>query len=276
MISTRSLARPTVAAATLATLATFALAGCSEPTTDTNERPASSTTTASSPASEPATEPGSTETTTSAAPEPSEATTSAAPEPTETTPAEPAGAGRPSGRLLSAAEVPGFNEDFTWKQGATRTSEPRALFGTCQRFAISSIGATSVAVRHFSPTRPGQPNPPDLAGELVAEFPDTATAQRAFAVLKSWRKQCGDRVPPRGKVGALQDVPVDGGTGGWYLLTYPSRTSRDDAFFDAQGMTVVGTRIAMVKLRLLGQDYNYEPGQEPMVAALQHAAAKLT
>ena len=70
-------------------------------------------------------------------------------------------------------------------------------------------------------------------------------------------------------------MTVDGGTGGWYLLTYPAKGNADDAYFDAQGMTVVGTRIAMVSMRLLGQDYNYEQGREPMVAALQHAAARL-
>jgi hypothetical protein len=50
----------------------------------------------------------------------------------------------------------------------------------------------------------------------------------------------------------------------------------DAQFFDAQGMAVVGSRIAMVEMVLAGQDYNYEAGQEPMVTALQHAAARLT
>ena len=265
MISSRALARPTVAAATLASLAVLTLAGCSQPTTATSERPASSTTKASAPETTP---------TKKATPSrPAETTTSAAPEPSDTASPDVAGSG---GRLLSAAEVPGFNDQFAWKDGATRASEPHALFGTCQRFAITSIGATSVAVRDFVPAEPGRVDPPDAAGELVAEFPDTTTARRAFAVLRSWRQQCTDRVPARGKVGNLQDVSVDGGTGGWYLLTYPSKGTGDDAFFDAQGMSVVGTRIAMVKMRLLGQDYDYEPGQEPIVSALQRASGKLT
>jgi hypothetical protein len=254
-----------VAAATLASLAVLALAGCSQPTTDANQRPASSTTTASAPETTP------TEKVTPTEPaEPT--TTSAAPTPTETATTEAATGGL-SGRLLAAADVPGFNDEFRWKAGATDDREPRALFGTCQRFAITSVGATDVAHRTFLPAGPGAG--PDTAGELVAEFPDTATARRAFAVLRSWRQQCADRLPARGKVGELQDVSVDGGTGGWYLLTYPAKGNADDAYFDAQGMTVVGTRIAMVSMRLLGQDYDYEPGQEPMVAALQHAAARL-
>lgn len=266
MISTRALARPTMAVASLASLATFALAGCGQPAPDTTPGPDSSKTTTAGPASTP---------TKKVTPSPStETTTSAAAAPTETATPD-AAVGGPGGRLLAAADVPGFNDEFRWAAGATRTREGRALFGTCQRFAVTSIGATSVAVRDFHPAQAGQLNPPDAAGELVAELPDSATARRAFAVLTSWHQQCRDRVPARGRVGTLRDVPVDGGTGSWYLITYPSRTSRDDAFFDAQGMAVVGSRIAMVKLRLLGQDYNYEPGQEPMVAALQRAAARL-
>ncbi len=272
MIPTRALARPTVAAATLASLAVLALAGCSPPTTDANQRPASSTTTASAPETTPTEKVTPTE-----PPESTGTTTTAAPTPTETATTETATTGAAtgtlSGRLLAAADVPGFNDEFRWKAGATSTREPRAPFGTCQRFAITSIGATDVAHRTFVPAGPGAGS--DTAGELVAEFPDTATARRAFAVLRSWRQQCADRLPARGKVGDLQDVSVGGGTGGWYLLTYPAKGNADDGYFDAQGMTVVGTRIAMVSMRLLGQDYDYEPGQEPMVAALQHAAARL-
>ena len=50
----------------------------------------------------------------------------------------------------------------------------------------------------------------------------------------------------------------------------------DSQFFDAQGMTRVGSRIAMVSMLATGQDYYYEAGQEPMVAAVQRAARKLT
>ncbi len=161
--------------------------------------------------------------------------------------------------------------------GKTRTSEGRALFGTCQRFGITSIGATEVAVRDYRPAQPDPANPPAEAGELVAELPDTTTARRAFAVLKSWRQQCADRLPGKPhQVGALQDVSVGGGTGGWYLLTYPDPGGDPDAgVFDAQGIAVVGTRIVMLELRNVGQDYNYEAGQEPMVAAVQRAAGKL-
>jgi hypothetical protein len=142
---------------------------------------------------------------------------------------------------------------------------------------MGSIGATSVGLRSFKP--PAAAKNTDHGGELVAEFPDATTARRAFTVLTSWRKKCADQLSgfERSEVGKLENVSVPGGTGGWYLLTYaPVPGDPDAGFFDAQGMAVVGSRIAMVELILAGQDYNYEPGQEPMVTAVQRAAAKLS
>ena len=181
----------------------------------------------------------------------------------------------PRGRLLSAAELPGFNEQFRWTAGATRNREPRTPFGTCQRFDMTSIGATRMVVRDF---RPVATDSRASAGELVADFADDATARRAFGVLKSWRGRCDDQLKryQRSRVGDLEDVKVGGGTGAWYLLVYgPPKNDPDSGWFDAQGMARVGSRIAMVEMVVLGQDYNYESGKEPMVAAVQRAAAKI-
>ena len=270
MTRSRARARPTRPAATVAALAlaaTLGLAGCDQQPQRTSEKPTPTRSTAAAPSS------------------PAETESTPVEETSEATPSSPATSETPSqapvatlsDRLLPGEEVPGFNEEFRWVTGRTRTSEGRALFGTCQRFGITSIGATEVAVRDYRPAQPDQANPPAEAGELVAEFPDTTTARRAFAVLKSWRQQCADRLPGKPHhVGALESVSVDGGTGGWYLLTYPSSGGDPDAgFFDAQGIAVVGTRIVMLELRNVGQDYNYEAGQEPMVAAVQRAAGKL-
>ena len=271
MTLTRALARPATTAVTLACLAGLTLAGCSGTPEKVAETPTSGTTgtagatTAADPSAS----------TTSASP--TESTTSADPGPTDdSTIDEPDGAGGPAARLLAADDVPGFNEDYRWTSGRTSTREPRTPFGTCQRFAMTSIGASKVAVRTYRP--PSAAAATDHAGELIADFADSTTARRAFAVLKSWRAKCADRLRKhaRSEVGALEDVPVDGGSAGWYLLTYgPLPDDPDSQFFDAQGMAVVGSRIAMVEMILGGQDYNYEPGHEPMVAALQRAAAAL-
>jgi len=175
--------------------------------------------------------------------------------------------------------MPGMPETGSWPSARVMAgSEPSGLFGTCQRFEMTSIGATSVVVRSFRPADDAA-SATDRAGELVAEFPDSTTARRAFAVLRSWRAKCADRLKryDRSHVGALEDVSVNGGTGGWYLLTYgPVPRDPDVQYFDAQGIAVVGSRIAMVEMVLAGQDYNYDAGKEPMVAAVQRAAAKLS
>lgn len=198
--------------------------------------------------------------------------------PTSTPQATATAAGRRAlrGKLLTAREVPGFNAEFRWKDGRTRNGEGAKPFGTCQRFSMTSIGAERTVVRTY---QPGPKQSHDLAGELVASFPDEVTARRAFEVLKSWRGRCADKLPGRElrRVGGLQDVPLKTGTGAWYLLTYgPVASDPDAVWFDAQGIALVGSRIAVVKLAVAGQDYNYQRGQEPMVAAVKRAAAKLS
>lgn len=205
------------------------------------------------------------------------------PSPTPTastaTPSEQGGASsgtRLEQRLLSAEEMPGFNDGFTWGEAGTRRREGRSLFGTCHRFAMTSIGAMRVVVREYAATQGADA---DSAGELVAQFPDQRTARRAFAVLRSWRGQCDDKLATydRHRVGDLQHVDVTNGDAGWYLLTYgpPSGGSEDDGWFDSQGLTRVGSRIAVLRMRLVGQDFNYPAGEEPMAEAVRRAAAGL-
>lgn len=238
---------------------------------------AGSQTSSSPPTGEP------TATPTTSSPSPASPTTTSSDPGTSSTSASPDPSPKPAptglaGRLLSAEELPGFNADYLWTAGRTAPESPSASFGTCQRFSITSIGAERALVRRFRPAA-GDAAPGDRGGELVAEFPDAQTARRAFAVLKAWRARCADRLKghTRPKVGDLQDVPVAGGSGGWYLLTYgPVPGDPDAQFFDAQAMAVVGSRIAMVSLVLAGQDYNYEPGNEPAVLAAQRAASRLS
>jgi hypothetical protein len=61
------------------------------------------------------------------------------------------------------------------------------------------------------------------------------------------------------------------------MLTYgpASGETDDDAYFDAQGLARVGKRISVLQMRLVGQDYNYPSGHEPMVQAVRTAAGKL-
>lgn len=192
-------------------------------------------------------------------------------------PTGPASSG-PAGRLLPAADVPGFGDRYRWQEAGTSTGEPKRLFGTCQRFAMTSIGAERVAVRHYLPAGAAFRKAGDRAGELVAAFPDETTARRAFSVLQAWRGRCADRLAShrRKHVGDLQDVPVAGGAGGWYLLTYgPVKGHPRARYLDAQGIAVVGSRIAMLSMVEVGKGGGYEPGHEPMATAVRRAATLL-
>ena len=253
------------------------LAGCGQSTDDARAADdSSSTTRAAAPsASDPATSSAPTSSPASSSPS-SSSPSSPAPSVSASATAAPRQPAPLAQRLLPAGRLPGFNQEYRWTPGRTTRSEPTDGFGTCQRFALTSIGATSVVVRGYRPAASGAP---DTAGELVADFPDAMTPRRAFAVLTSWRAKCADRLSSyaTSDVGALQDVPVPGGRGGWYLLRYgPAAGDADAQYFDAQGLARVGSRIALVELVAVGQDYDYEPGHEPMVAAVRRAAARLT
>jgi hypothetical protein len=177
-------------------------------------------------------------------------------------------------RLLPAAELPGFNQAFTWREQGTSGREPADL-ATCNRFAFMSLGATRTVTRTYGPA--GEPGP--VARHLVAQFPDEATAARAYDVLTAWRRQCPARLARYDlrRVGQLTAVAVSSGTAGWYLLTYgPVRRDADDAVFESTGTAIAGTRVAVVDMRLVGQDFNYPAGREPMVTAVQRAAGLLS
>ena len=259
----RAPARRPAALATGVALVALLLGGCGDEPAERSDAPASSLSSSTSTSSSSTAAPTSPS---SSAPASQSAPTSDASIPLSS-----------PGPLLSAAELPGFNADYRWRPGTTTPREPATSFGTCQRFGLLAIGAERVVVRRYRPPADASASH-DRAGELVATFPDAATARRAYAVLGSWRDRCADRLGRfrTHDVGATRDVPTGAGPAGWYLLTYGPVPGNPDAhFFDAQGTALVGSRIAMVSMVLAGQDYDYPAGREPMVAAVQRAARKL-
>jgi hypothetical protein len=174
--------------------------------------------------------------------------------------------------LLTAEDLPGFGPGYRWRVGSTTSTEPRQ-FGTCQKFGIVAIGAERVAVRRFLPADTSVPLA--SAGELVATFPDAMTARRAYSVLESWHKQCAAVLKRHGpsQVGGLRPVTVDGGQAAWYLLTYtPDKGAPNEVLLDAQGMALVGRRIAMLEITRRLTEGDPLP---PMDAAIVAAAARL-
>jgi hypothetical protein len=167
--------------------------------------------------------------------------------------------------------VPGLNAQWKWQDGDTgpAVTDP---FGLCAKVDLASIGATEVVERTYFPPDDSDDN----AAEQVAEFPDTATAARVWAVLKSWHDKCGRALSADTglKVGPLTPVPVTAGSGRWYLLSWQP-PSEETGRFEAFGMVLSGTRIAVLRMDTSGQDHDYPPGKEPMVGMVTAAAGWL-
>lgn len=199
-------------------------------------------------------------------------TASAEPSPTISASSEPTASASPetlTDRLLPTGEVPGLNATWRWQDGETGPagSEP---FGLCAKVDLASIGAGDVVERSYFPPV----DTDDSAGEQVAEFPDATTTGRAVAVLRSWHQKCAARVEGAGvKVRPITTVSTTAGTGFWYLVSYSE--GNDEGRFHAFGVSVVGTRVAVLTIDNGGQDYNYPVGREPMVAMVRAAAGRL-
>lgn len=199
------------------------------------------------------------------APTPSSTAPTPTPSPTPTTSAPAA-----SGPFISGKAFPGLNEQYSWHEVKTGKAgtEP---FGICSRFNLLDIGAETLEQRDYEPaTKDG-----NLAAEQIATFPDSQTAVRASKVVEAWRAKCTSPEHPDLKVGAWEPVAVPSGQAQTFMATHKDATDPDSGRFLAFGMLRDDTRIALVRIESSGEDYNYEPGQEPMTRALKAAAEAL-
>jgi hypothetical protein len=174
-------------------------------------------------------------------------------------------------RLLPTGEVPGLNAQWHWQDGETRPAGTEQ-FGLCAKADLASIGAVSAVERTWFPPVDSDDN----AAEQIAEFPDANTAARVWAVLKSWHDTCS-RVAsanPGLKVRPFVTVPVTTGSARWYLLSW-NPAGEETGRFEAFGMVMNGTRIAVLRIDNSGQDYNYPAGKEPMAGMVRGAAGWL-
>lgn len=202
----------------------------------------------------------------------------------ETEPSEPASVhppppgSSPEAMLLRAREIPGLNEQHSWRSIGTANEEKPQPVWACQVTDFSSIGATDVWVRRFV----GQPGgaDPAVARSAVISFADPQSAARGFAVLRAWHDRCEDQLKQQYKrvqvAASPTSVQVSNGDAEWRLAIYgPVKGDPDAGFFDATGYVKQGERISLVTMVSVGQDYNYPPGKEPIVGAVQNAATKL-
>lgn len=190
----------------------------------------------------------------------------------------PPGSG-PEAMVLRAGEMPGLNDQHSWKTIGTADEEPPKPLWACQVTDFASIGATNVAVRRFV----GQPGGGDSAKARseVITFADPQSAARGFAVLRAWHDRCEDQLRQQGHTNVRVDasptpVDVSGGDAEWRLAIYgPVKGDPNAGFFDATGYVKEGSRISLTTMVNVGQDYNYPPGKEPIVGAVQNSAVKL-
>lgn len=173
-------------------------------------------------------------------------------------------------RLLPTGLVPGLNAQWHWQDGDTRPAGTE-LFGLCAKADLASIGAVSAFERSYFPPDDSD----DSAAEQIAEFPDEATAARAWSVLQSWHDKCTQKAAdnPGLRVRKLVNIP-DSGAARWYLLSW-TPAGEETGRFEAFGMALDGTRLAVLRMDNSGQDHNYPAGKEPMVGMLRAAAAWL-
>lgn len=215
----------------------------------------------SAPATSP--EPSATSGSATASAEPT-ATATTAPAPAE--PAEPAGA--LADRLLGAGELPGVNQETSWEVVGTRPegAEPS---GTCPRFPLADVGAAEAVVREYRDAETV------TAVQVVAQLADVKTARRVHAVLRSWATGCDERVEAGvERVGSVTTVEVPRGAGAALVFQYGEEGAEAHTFLGI-GLTRVRDRVSYVEVAVEGQDYNYEPGQEPATLAVSAAARKL-
>ena len=238
------------------------LAGCGDDTTPTSgdatgddpSAPSGSATTEGTEPAEPAT---------------SEATSETTSETTEAVPSsEPADEGL-EGRLLTADELPGVNDQTVWKVEATGP-EDGATTGTCQRFDLVSVGADEAVRRTFTSNQDTVE-----AEQVVAEFADAKSAWRAHQVLKTWRAKCADQIKAdQVDVGDLRTLKVSEGFADSYVVRYGD-AGAESQHWDGTGISRRGAFLSLVEIDQVGQDYLYPAGEDPASLAAMSALGQL-
>lgn len=182
-----------------------------------------------------------------------------------TTPAAP----ELESRLLSAEELPGVNELTEWDVAST-AAEDGAGHGTCQKFSLVDIGAQSSLVRSY--TASGGV----VAIQVLGGFADAKSAWRAHQVVKTWAAECAEMLDDEvEKVGELSPVPAPGGFAEQQLLQYGDEDAEAHTFAGV-GIIRRGSFLSIVQIDVVGQDYNYDAGQEPAARAAAAANDKLS
>jgi hypothetical protein len=192
--------------------------------------------------------------------------------PSTSSPAPVAGGLR--AQLLTATELPGFNDRFRWRVESTYRGDGQDSAASCAHAGFESIGGTHIVRRDYS--GPGGAR----AGEVLARFADVQSAERAYAVWKAWAEGCRSWLVEQGRRGARVGSPTPmhpaRSEAFWWLASYgPVPDDPAASYFEATGVLQLRKTIALVVNLSSGQDYNDQPGEAPVARALRAAGGKL-
>ncbi|WP_156388814.1 MULTISPECIES: hypothetical protein [unclassified Nocardioides] len=170
--------------------------------------------------------------------------------------------------FLTADEMPGLNDITVWTDAGTKPegSDP---FGDCAKFSLVDSGADEAWIRTF------KADGNQRAAQLIATFADDKSAWRVEQVLRGWHRDCAAQLNADvEQVNPLQAAQVSAGKSFTYLLQFGQKDAQDH-HFNGVAVNRVGSRLSIVLIDNQGQDYNYEPGQEPAQQAARAVAEKL-
>ena len=177
------------------------------------------------------------------------------------------------------ADLPGFNADWTWDKASGKAGPrpPSPGQSRCMQASLTAIGG----VVEYSTAYTVAGDSEDEAVLTTAVFPDEHTAQLAESVLASWQKKCRaymSRQPDVDQVAVTGDRVTKTAVGPAHsrLVGFgPVKGDPDSGYFNGEGYVRDGDVISYLVMHNVGQDYNYEEGQEPVQLGLQAAAEAL-
>jgi hypothetical protein len=178
---------------------------------------------------------------------------------------------------IPASDLPGLNDTWTWQVKSEGAGEGDSRPSLCMLSSLESIGAASAYRTDYN--HPGVKNA--RASVITAVFPDQHTAVLAKTVLRSWQAQCERRLKKdlgykRASVSKIYTHPTDVGPGEQWLSAFGPVPGRpDDGWFQAEGFVEDGDTMTYIVIVNVGQDYEYDEGQQPLDRALVVAGERL-
>lgn len=169
-----------------------------------------------------------------------------------------------------------------WFTVDTFEGDGQAAFHPCAQQGLSGLGARAVQQRTFE-MRNQMPDAPEITGDLlietIAQFDSDEAARQAYDDVSTWVLRCEESTVEGYRVlgsPRTAEVPVGDATIVDAHWDYPE-AEYEEAYISETGIVVVGDRIAVLTLHIVGQDYNFLPedGGTPMERMLPKAAERL-